>query len=114
MCNTQRKLVINITHKAVGPRHDPYDHETLTITRGLDVAVRESNGLGHESVKLFHNNELVKSITWNFFDKNKHKYNTLFASLLIKRHVGIKPEDAEQQYNETYVEDPMHSLAYYE
>lgn len=108
-------LIVDINERAIGPRHDPYSATTLTIKRGDMTAQRYRDGLGRESVMVLKGSECVAGREWfhDYSNTNKNKCNRTYANLIVRKHLGISCDDAEQQYQENWTEDPMGSPASY-
>ncbi|BCG50020.1 hypothetical protein [Ralstonia phage RP13] len=96
-----------VKQNTIGPRHDPYSATTIMVTKGNVCATRYTDGLGTELFCISVDGKDVKSRKWNFFDKDKGKYNELFARLIFKKWVGITPEEAMEEYDRDYEPDPM-------
>lgn len=108
-------VVCHIDHRAVGPRHDPYDCETVTLSRGDVTAEWESNGLGSDHVTIKRGNDVVFDRLWyDSTDKKKNRANRTIAIIHVRRAVGITPQEAEDEYHMRYRPDPMGNISRYE
>lgn len=108
-------LKVDIKERAIGPSHDPYSAKTVYIERGEFTAQRYQDGLGRESVMVLKGSECVAGREWfhDYSNTNKNKCNSTYANLIVRRHLGISCDDAEQQYQENWVEDPMGGIGRY-
>jgi hypothetical protein len=100
------KLVINVRHGQIGPAHDPYGTETLEVRRGTHAATMYSDGLGNNSMALKVDGNVTRSETW--MDRGmSHDPNETKARLLFRRHVGVDPSQAIEDFEHSYRPDPM-------
>ena len=107
-----------ITHRTVGPRHDPYDCQTISIDRGDMSCEWEANSLGSDHVIIKKGDEVVFERKW--FDafgpegKKKNIANRVISTIMIRRAVGITPDEAEAEYHSRYRPDPFGPASRYE
>lgn len=102
---------MNVTVKswAIGPHHDPYQADMVTVKHDTFEVTFYSDGLGTCIFKLYAEGTMVKERRWcmSYPSTQQDKNNRLWASLMCKRYTGVTIDDAVQQFEESYVEDPI-------
>ena len=87
---------VSVRTGQIGPAHDPYETETITVVHGSKVASMYRDGLGMVSLLLTDSDAMYtrkeKSVNPSRQIQTKFK-------ILFRRHVGIAPRDAIDQYD---------------
>ena len=102
---------ISLTTKTVGPRHDPYSREILTVVK--DGVTHELTSCSLAGVSYKRDGVKVAEALGCGFDHAS--MNAVDAvSKAFEAATGKDPGDWYSVYGENYVEDPMGSLSDYE
>lgn len=107
---------ITVRTGQIGPVHDPYSTETVTVKANGRKAEFYSDGLGRRHLWLGDLNVhevCVREDEW--FDKggNREKCQLTKANILFRRHVGLTVDEAVHEFERTWRPDPMGSLSDY-
>lgn len=107
-------MKISILRGTIGPRHDPYSSDLLTVRVGSREADWYQDGLGNNKVWLTDGPNLVREFEWiDDPDSKECRNKQALAKILFRRWVGITTWDAEDQYNRSYQSDPYGSPSDY-
>lgn len=90
----------------IGPRHDPYGCETVTVVRGTKEAEWYSDGLGTEWMRLFEGGDCMRDIKWAHWDRKPEQNKMSLCKILFRRWVGISCEDAIVEHDRMHDRDP--------
>lgn len=103
----------------IGPQHDPYSANTVYAEQlgSKRAAELYGDGLGTRYIKLFdEHGRNISERRWYDTTNQQDRLMRLKARILFRRHVGIDPEDVEQECNAAYCmmeEDPMGPASLY-
>lgn len=100
---------ITVRHNILGPEHDPYDETTIEVKLANKTAVFTRDGLGTTCLKLLMGNTVVEAKVW-LDTSNAERDKAAIDSFRrqFEWHVGIRPEQALEQWERDYVPDPIH------
>jgi hypothetical protein len=95
---------IRLKSEAVGPRHDPYQRDTIIVERDGRKATWTTCGLAGDVVKLYESGPdgyfQTKEMSLGFSGNERYlKQKRLKMRILFRRHVGIAADYAEDKLN---------------
>lgn len=103
--------IINISHRSVGPMHDPYSQELMSITNDgtcKSITLLECSLSMQTTVTLYDGNDVVAIV------KTKDNMRVSGLGDTIKDFVGLSPTEAHEMYDHVpYERDPMGELSDY-
>lgn len=94
---------------AIGLNSDPYQADLVTVKHDTFEVAFYSDALGSCVFELYAEGTLVKERRWSrsWPITQQDRNNALWADLMCKRYTGITLEQASDQFNEEYMEDPI-------
>lgn len=109
---------VDIHTGAIGPSHDPYGYERITVKNDARTAVFYEDGLGRCKLELWETEDgakvLRRKLEWHDVTYTKESTNKeALAKILFRRWVGLSIDGARQEYGESYEADPMGPLSRY-
>lgn len=91
-----RKIIVKSW--AIGPNHDPYGAEEVTVRDGNKMAMFYQDGLGRLKLTLFTDDRIVRTVEG--FDGLRGL--ELKMVILFRRHVGLDVRSAIDEYDRSY------------
>lgn len=114
---------VDVTHKSVGPKHDPYDRTTVTLVRGAHRAEYVECALAGTTLTLYRDwqpgcrvevRKVKARELWQGATLEQARCDDTKLRLLCKRWVGCGPAEARDAWESGYEPDPMGHPSQYE